>query len=239
MRRMRKDNYIYACVIRTFGVDTTMFESITGDLKCDDVQIEFEEVNLEGKITLLKNCVDNIALENVRSKINMRLCEYIYADTDMQLNECLMRNLMAVGAKIAVAESVTAGMLSSAMCGVNGASDIFYEGIVTYNSGSKVRRLHVPQTIIDQYTAVSKQTTECMLKGVLANKEVMYGIATTGYATHNDNLEGVAYIAYGSKDKYFVEEVKYDGERNEIRAKIVNFAMFKMIKYLEENNRNY
>lgn len=236
---MKKDNYIYSCVIKTFGVNTETFELLTQDLVCEDVQIKFEEENLDGRITLSKNCVDNIALEKVRSKISMRLCEYIYADTDVCLNEYLMQRLMDIGAKLAVAESVTAGMLSSALCGVNGASEIFYEGIVTYNSASKVRRLHVPQTVIDKYTAVSKQTTECMLKGILANKEIMYAIATTGYATHSDNLEGTAYIAYGCNSKYFVDDVKFEGTRNEIRAKIVNFAMFKMIKYLEENNRNY
>lgn len=236
---MKKDNYIYSCVLKTFGVDSETFKNVTQDLHCDDVRIKFEESNLDGKITLVKNSVDNIALERVRSKITMRLCEYIYADSDIGLNEFLMQKLMDIGAKIAVAESVTAGMLSSAMCGVNGASEIFYEGIVTYNSASKVRRLHVPQTVIDQYTAVSRETTECMLKGVLANKEIMYGIATTGYATHSNNLEGVAYVAYGCNSKYYVDEVKYDGTRNEIRAKIVNFAMFKMIKYLEENYRNY
>lgn len=237
---MTDKEYVYQCVLRTFGLDSTRFEKICGDLRTKEISISFEENCLEGRITISKNCVDNVALEGILAKINIRLEEYIYCDRDLNLSEYLVRKLIAKGEMMGTAESITGGLISSTLCEVDGASKVLYEGIVTYNNGAKVRRLHVPATTLEEYTAVSKQTCEAMLHGLLTNKEIVYGIATTGYASHkDDDLEGLVYIGYGSTNNFNVDEVMFKGSRNEVRKKACNCAMFKLIKLIDRVERTY
>jgi len=237
---MNDNGFVNACTLRTFGIDQEDFERLCGDLSSVDIDIQFAERNLDGKIFISKSSVDAIALENILSKINVRLEEYLYSDIDRSLNECLVVALAREGEMVAVAESITGGLLSSALCDIKGASAVFYEGIVTYNSSAKLRRLHVPATMLEEYTAVSEQACEAMLKGVLTNKEVKYAMATTGYASHTDKaLRGIAYIGYGTIGNYRIEAVKYGGNRNEVRAKVVNHIIFRLLKTLEGNARKY
>ena len=237
---MTDKHYVYQCVLRTFGLDTARFEKICGDLRTNEISIEFSENCLEGVVTISKNNVDSVALESILTKINVRLEDYIYSDKNMDLNECLVKLLIKKGEMLGVAESITGGLISSTLCDVDGASKVFYEGIVTYNNGAKVRRLHVPATRLEEYTAVSKQACEAMIKGVLANKEIVYGLATTGYASHqDDDLSGLVYIGYGSLANYKVEEVMFKGSRNVVRKKACNYAMFKLIKLIDSVERKY
>ena len=237
---MTDKQYVYQCVLRTYGLDNTRFEKICGDLRTAEINIEFFEDCLEGKIIISKNCVDSVALESILTKINVRLEDYIYSDKDMDLNECLVKLLIKKGEMLGVAESITGGLISSALCDVDGASKVLYEGIVCYNNGAKVRRLHVPATTLEEFTAVSKQTCDAMIKGVLANKEIVYGLATTGYASHkDDDLSGLVYIGFGSMSNYKIDEVMFKGSRNVERKKACNYAMFKLIKLIDSVERTY
>ena len=237
---MNNKEYAYQCVLRTYGLDNARFEKICGDLRTDEVNIDFSANCLEGTISISKNNVDSIALESILAKINVRLEDYIYSDKNINLNECLVKLLIKKGEMLGVAESITGGLISSTLCDIDGASKVLYEGIVTYNNGAKVRRLHVPATTLEEYTSVSKETCDAMIKGILANKEIVYGIATTGYANHEDDaLSGLVYIGYGSLANYKIEEVMFKGSRNEVRKKACNHAMFKLIKLIDSVERIY
>ena len=237
---MNEKEFVYACTLRTFGIDESRFEKICVGLRSEDINIKFEETDLVGRIFISKSSVDSIALENVLSKMTLRLEDYIYSDRDEELNFCLVKKLKRESEMLAVAESITGGLICSDICSINGASDVFYEGIISYNSGSKVRRLHVSTTTIEEYSAVSTEACEAMMKGLLANKEVKYGISTTGYATHKDiDMNGIAYVGYGTSSDIHVEQVCYEGSRNSVRAKVANHAMFKLLKLIEFNTRKY
>ncbi len=237
---MGNKEFVYACTLRTFGLSLDRFNVICIGLASDDISIKFEETDLVGRIFISKSTVDSIALEDVLAKITLRLEDYIFADSDKDLSKCLVAALKRESDMVAVAESITGGLICSNICNISGASDVFYEGIISYNSGAKLRRLHVPATVIDEYTSVSSQTCEAMLKGLLANKEVKYGMATTGYADHKDSTkEGVAFIGYGSINDMKIDKVEYEGTRNSIRAKVANHTMFKLLKLIEFNTRNY
>lgn len=231
--------YVYHCTLCTFGMDRDMFNRITSDLVCDGVELQFWETNLLGKLVVGKNNVDNYALESVLKPLYKNIKDYLYADYDVDLNECLVNMLIDNGDKISVAESITGGLICSEICSVEGASKVLYEGLITYNSGSKLRRLHVPARIIEEHTSVSEATTSAMLNGLLTNKEIKFGIATTGYASNMEDMNGLAYVAYGSLNDQHVEMVTYSGDRNEIRAKVANYAMFKLLKLVTDSKNKY
>lgn len=232
-------NYTYCCTLSTFGLEREQFNDVTSDMVNDGIDLQFMERDLAGKIIVGKNDVDDVALEGVLRGMFAGIAENIYADEDISLAECLVNELKNVGGILSVAESLTGGLISSEICSVDGASEVFYEGLVTYNIGSKVRRLHVPARLIEENTAVDSKVAAEMLKGLLANKEINYGIATTGYASDMGELTGTAYIAYGTNDVSRVDKVTFEGDRNEVRAKVSNYAMFKLIKLIRENDKKY
>ena len=84
--------------------------------------------------------------------------------------------------KIAVAESCTGGLLAATMTEIAGSSDVFERGFVTYSDEAKKAMLGVPASTIEHFGAVSQETADAMVKGVLAYAPVDLGVSITGIA---------------------------------------------------------
>lgn len=136
--------------------------------------------------------------------------------------------------KISVAESCTGGLISSKIVTVSGASEVFYEGIVTYSVESKIKRLGVLEETINNYGVASFEVAKEMVKGL----ETEVGISTTGIAGPNGGTEenpvGTVYIGIKCRDKIEVKRYIFQGNRDEIREKSSNEAISLILKKLEE-----
>ena len=65
------------------------------------------------------------------------------------------------------AESCTGGLLAKLLTDLPGSSALFRGGIVSYTNAVKAGVLGVPQTLLDQYGAVSPQVAEAMARGAM------------------------------------------------------------------------
>ncbi|MBV9961508.1 MAG: CinA family protein [Parafilimonas sp.] len=83
---------------------------------------------------------------------------------------------------VAVAESVTSGLLQAAFSNAEGASFIFQGGITAYNIGQKSRHLLVEPLHAIECNCVSEKIAQQMSKHVCSMFLSDYGIGTTGYA---------------------------------------------------------
>lgn len=93
------------------------------------------------------------------------------------LEACRARKL-----KIATAESCTGGLVAAVLTEVPGSSDVFECGFVTYSNEAKSEQLMVPQAVLGEYGAVSKQTAISMASGALARSRADLAVAITGIA---------------------------------------------------------
>ena len=84
--------------------------------------------------------------------------------------------------KIAIAESCTGGMLSSAITSVGGASKVFTMGLVTYSNQAKMSILKVPKKIIQKHGAVSVQCCLAMVNNLSRISKARACISITGIA---------------------------------------------------------
>ena len=84
--------------------------------------------------------------------------------------------------KIAVAESCTGGLLSSAITSVSGSSEVFNLGLVTYSNESKIKLLKISKKIIRKYGAVSEPVCKAMAKNVSKIGKTNISISVTGIA---------------------------------------------------------
>ena len=107
---------------------------------------------------------------------------------------------------IATAESCTGGLLSSLLTSVDGASSVFECGVCSYANRIKHRLLHVPQQILEQHSAVSRQTARAMLDGIYELSNADLCVSVTGYAGPQggtkDDPVGSIYIGFRLRDKY-------------------------------------
>ena len=83
---------------------------------------------------------------------------------------------------VAVAESVTAGALSNALCTEPGSSDFFAGGVITYNRKSNKEILDIVPRKEDKYNFANDYTTGEMAAAACRMFKSRIGIATTGYS---------------------------------------------------------
>jgi nicotinamide-nucleotide amidase len=148
----------------------------------------------------------------------------------MSLNKKLVSILKRKKVKIAIAESCTGGMLSSAITSVNGASKIFSMGLVTYSNQAKMNILKVPKTIIQKHGAVSVQCCLSMINNLSKISKCNLCISVTGIAGPKGGSKqkpvGLVYI--GIKKDKIVKINKYvfkNRGRNYIQKATVNKAL--------------
>ena len=89
---------------------------------------------------------------------------------------------------LGVMESLTGGLLASAITDVSGSSAYFAGGLVTYSPDLKVQ-MGVPREVLQQYGVVSKETALAMAHAVREHLGVDIGLGITGVAGP-DPLEG-------------------------------------------------
>ena len=100
----------------------------------------------------------------------------------MSLNQKIVLLLKRKKLKIAVAESCTGGMLSSAITSVSGSSKVFTLGLVTYSNQAKINILKVPKKIISKYGSVSVQCCLAMVNNLSKISKAKACISITGIA---------------------------------------------------------
>lgn len=137
----------------------------------------------------------------------------------------IVKALTARGETLAVAESLTGGLLSDAIVQVPGASRVFMGGIVAYDEGRKVTLLGVRQETLDQYTAVSRQTALEMARGARQRLQTDWALSTTGYAGPDGDDVGLVYVALAGPGGETAREYRFTGDRQEIRNQAVQAAL--------------
>ena len=100
----------------------------------------------------------------------------------MNLNNKIVSLLKRKKLKLAVAESCTGGMLSSAITSISGSSKVFTMGLVTYSNPAKTSILKVPQKIIKKYGSVSIQCCLAMVNNLYKISKSKICISITGIA---------------------------------------------------------
>jgi nicotinamide-nucleotide amidase len=83
---------------------------------------------------------------------------------------------------LAVAESLTGGLVAASLTDVPGSSRVFLGGLVTYATESKVALLGIDSGLIDRHGVCSQEVAEAMALAVRERFASTWGVATTGVA---------------------------------------------------------
>lgn len=138
---------------------------------------------------------------------------------------------------IAVAESCTGGLLSHVITNISGSSEYFDRGIVSYSNTAKMELLGVPEKILKEFGAVSKQTAEAMALGIKNRSNVDIGIATTGIAGPTGGTKekpvGLVYIALATSKGVKVKKIQFTGDRLQNKENTCNATLQMLLEHLD------
>ena len=136
--------------------------------------------------------------------------------------------LAAVAATVAVAESLTGGLLGATLTAIPGSSRTFRGGVIAYATDLKERLLDVPGPLLDAEGAVSAHVAAAMAAGVRDTLQSTYGVALTGVAgpdPQDGNPPGTVFVAVAGPGDGQVRELAVDGDRQAVRAAAVDAAI--------------
>ena len=146
---------------------------------------------------------------------------------------------------LAVAESLTGGLVGSRVTDVPGASAYFDRGFVTYAYDAKREVLGVSRESLDAEGAVSAEVAEEMAAGARDHADTTWAVATTGTAGPSGGTPekpvglvyvGVAYAAPWGTESSFVrsERVVLDGDRDAVKRGAVDAALDALVRTIRE-----
>ncbi|TFV98757.1 CinA family protein [Leifsonia flava] len=145
----------------------------------------------------------------------------------------LVAELTRRGLTIAVAESLTGGLLAAELMRIPGASVVVTGGVVAYNTAIKRSVLGVDAALLDEFGAVHPRVAEQMAAGVRSvlavdGRDADVGIGTTGAAgpdPQDGQPVGTVFIGISIGERMQVLELALDGGRAAIRAAVVTAAI--------------
>ncbi|MGW2236258.1 CinA family protein [Streptomyces sp. NPDC001759] len=155
----------------------------------------------------------------------------------------VVRLLTVRGQTLAVAESLTGGLVAADITGVPGASKVFRGSVTAYATGLKHELLGVDAGLLAEHGAVDPQVAAQMAAGVRKALGADWGVATTGVAgpdPQDGKPVGTVFVAVdgpfgpgsGSASGGKVEALRLNGDRAEIRRESVRSVLAQLLTEL-------
>lgn len=145
--------------------------------------------------------------------------------------------LLARRETVAVAESLTGGLLGAALTTTPGASATFRGGLVVYATDLKDTLAGVPGPLLAAEGPVSAHVAAALAAGARDRLEATYGVGVTGVAgpdEQNGQPVGTVHLGVAGPAAGEVRSVRIDGDRETIRRGAVEAALSLLVEVLEQ-----
>jgi nicotinamide-nucleotide amidase len=161
--------------------------------------------------------------------------------TPRPLAERIVAELARRGERIAVAESLTGGLLTSALVDVPGASAVVSGGVVAYATPLKAQLLGVDARLLAERGAIDAEVARQLAAGArerlaIDGRPADRALGTTGAAGPDpqDGQEpGTVWLGYADAAGASAELVHLTGDRDAIRQAAVDAALDLLARRLE------
>jgi nicotinamide-nucleotide amidase len=152
--------------------------------------------------------------------------------------QAVLAALVRGGATVAVAESLTGGLLAAEFVAVPGASKAFRGSVTAYATELKGSVLGVDPDLLAARGAVDPDVAAQMAAGVRTLMGADVGLATTGVAgpePQDGHPVGTVYVAISRASGESVSSLRLSGDRATIRRKAVAAALDLLTQSLQSN----
>lgn len=169
-------------------------------------------------------------LDAEEAEVRAVLGNHVFSNEDLPMEAEVGRLLVARGLTLAVAESLTGGLLASRIVAISGASEWFRGGIVAYAGDVKVELLDVPPGPV-----VSEAAACAMAVGVRRRLGADVGLSTTGVAGPSEQdgeKPGVVWLGLAFGEDVSAIRVQLPGDRDRVRQMAVISAVDRLRRRL-------
>ncbi len=158
-------------------------------------------------------------LAEVGDPIAELIGDKIYSTNGDPLEVVVGKLLRAKGQTVAVAESMTGGMLGMQITSIAGSSDYFKGGFLTYTDQMKTQLLGVPAGT----EAVSEEAALAMAAGARDRAQSDYALSVTGFADGPN--AGHIFVGLATPSGTHARKLKLNGDRYRVRCLTVLNAL--------------
>ena len=163
---------------------------------------------------------DRAVLEPLVDAVAAELGDLAWGRDDDTLAAVVVALLRRAGATVAVAESLTGGLLAAALTGVPGASDVVRGGLVAYATDIKEQLGGVPGEVLAAHGAVSPETATALAEGARDRFGATFGLAATGVAgpaEQEGKPVGTVHLAVAGPAGTSGHSLRLVGDRDRVR----------------------
>lgn len=153
-----------------------------------------------------------------------------------RLADVVHGRLVEVGRTVAVAESLTGGLVASHLTTAPGTSVTFRGGLVVYSVDAKHDLAGVDRDVLDRLGAVHPDVARQLADGARSRLHADYGVGLTGVAgpgAQDDRPVGEVFVAVTDGDRTRCERYELPGPRAAVRLGAVVVALRDLIALVE------
>jgi len=232
-RRAGLSAVIRSRVLRTWGhSESGLAEMLAG--RIDELDgpgnptLAFQASGIEGikvRITAKAASAEDVEaiLADEEARLRAVLGHLVFGVDDETMEAVVLGMLRDTGLTLAVAESLTGGLMGARFTAVPGASDVFRGGIVSYASDVKFSLLGVPEGPV-----VSADAAAAMAEGARHVLGADVALATTGVAgpaEQEGQPVGTVFLGLAMHGVSEAQQVQLPGDRQRIRQYAVISAV--------------
>ena len=224
-RRAGLSSVIRSRTLRTWGQSESGLAEMLAD-RIDELDvtgnptIAFLASGIEGlKVRITAKADDDAAAEAILDAEEAVLLpiigEYVFGRDDETMESVVLDLLRERGLTLAVAESVTGGLITARLTDIPGASEVLRGGVVAYASEVKFDVLGVPEGPV-----VTPETAKAMADGVRRELGADVGLGVTGVAGPDEQegqRVGTVHLGIALGDEVEAVTLGLPGDRKRIR----------------------
>ena len=183
---------------------------------------------------------DAAVLEPLVSAVDAALGDDVWGHDRETLDGVVHELLGTAGQTVAVAESLTGGLLGATLSGRPGSSATFRGGLVVYATDLKETLAAVPAPLLEAHGAVSAETAAALAAGARDRLGADWGLGVTGVAgpTEQEGRPvGTVHVAVAGPHGGQVWSLGLPGDRERVRALTVTFALDLLRRHLQGKAR--
>ncbi len=160
------------------------------------------------------------AVAETVERLRAVLGDVVIGTGEESLELVVHRLLAAQGHTVAVAESLTGGMVGEVLTAMPGSSVTFRGGVIAYCAAAKSALLGVDPALLKARGAVDPQVAVAMARGARQRLGASYGVSTTGVAGpdgQDGHAPGTVYVGLCGPAGERVLSLRVPGDRERVR----------------------
>jgi nicotinamide-nucleotide amidase len=239
--RFAREKFIRIKILKVFGIPEAEMDSLLRGVteKGSPVTVAFQVAFPEILVKLRAEGDDEqdtvLALDRACTRARDLLQGRVFAEDDETMDTVVAALFRAKGITLSLAESCSGGFVAKRITDMQGSSDYFLEGAVTYSDIAKIRLLGVSPQILEEKGAVSCETAMAMARGMRRHSCSDIALAVTGIAGPTgatpEKPVGTVFIALATASGCKAKMYRFAGTRGEIRT----IATFMALNWLRRH----